>query len=306
VQLVTELSAALAGRRSAVCDATTPGACPETTLMNTLVETSVGTIGAILGVMAIMAVIEAVIPLRKRERWGRAHLAPNLILTFITFATNIVFNTALVLALFWLEANGLGLLNTMAIEPLWAIVAAVVILDFSFYVAHVAMHKIPGFWRYHAVHHSDPAVDVTTTVRQHPGESVIRYAFLALFAIPLGVGPAGFAVYRIWSALNGLLEHSNIRVPRWLDTPLSLVTTFPNMHKVHHSRDQRLTDTNYGNIFSLWDRIFFTFTPSKYGTNVDYGLDGLDDKTDQTTWGLLATPYRLRARRDATDEGATT
>lgn len=275
--------------------------------MNTLLETSLGTIGAVLGVMAVMAVIEAIIPLRKRERWNRAHLAPNLILTFISFATNIVFNTALVLALFWLEANGLGLLNTIAIDPLWAIAAAIVILDFSFYAAHVAMHKIPGFWRYHAVHHSDPAVDVTTTIRQHPGESVIRYAFLALFAIPLGVGPAGFAVYRVWSALNGLVEHSNIRVPRWLDVLLSLVTTFPNMHKVHHSRDQRFTDTNYGNILSLWDRIFFTFTPSNYGTNVDYGLDGLDDRADQTTWGLLATPHRLRAKRSATaDEGAAT
>ena len=189
--------------------------------MNSQLTASLGTIGAILGVMVIMAIVETIIPLSRRASWNRTHLAPNLILTFITFATNLVFNTGLVIALVWLQANSLGLLNNVTMEPLWAIVAAIVVLDFSFYVAHVAMHKMPGFWRYHAVHHSDPAVDVTTTIRQHPGESVIRFAFLALFAIPLGIGPAGFAVYRVWSAVNGLVEHSNIRVPRWVDTLLA-------------------------------------------------------------------------------------
>src|SRR6185295_12935560 len=107
-------------------------------------------------------------------------------------------------------------------------------------------------WRFHAVHHSDPAVDVTTTIRQHPGESVIRYAFMAGCAFVLGVGPAPFAAYRAWSAVHGLLEHANVRVPRGLDSLLSLVVSTPNMHKVHHSRTTSETDSNYGNIFSLF------------------------------------------------------
>ena len=144
-------------------------------------------------------------------------------------------------------------------------ITVVLVLDLSFYVAHVAMHKVPSFWRFHSVHHADPAVDVTTTIRQHPGEGVIRYAFMAAFAIPLGASPGAFAVYRVWSALNGLLEHANICVPPWLDSVLSLVTTWPNMHKVHHSREVQDTDTNYGNIVSLWDRLFFTFTPARHG-----------------------------------------
>jgi sterol desaturase/sphingolipid hydroxylase (fatty acid hydroxylase superfamily) len=154
------------------------------------------------------------------------------------------------------------------------------------------MHKLPALWRYHSVHHSDPAVDVTTTVRQHPGESLIRYAFLGAFAIALGPGPAAFGIYRAWSALNGLFEHANVRMPLWLDWLLSLVTTWPHMHKIHHSRRPEQTDTNYGNIFSLWDRLFATFTPSRQGTDVHYGLDGLDDPAIQTTAGLLALPFR--------------
>ncbi len=170
----------------------------------------------------------------------------------------------------------------------------VLVLDFSFYVAHVSMHKVAAFWRYHRVHHSDPAVDVTTTIRQHPGESLIRYAFMAVFACVLGASPGAFAVYRAWSALNGLLEHANFRAPLWLDRALSLVTTWPYMHKIHHSRAADQTDTNYGNIFSWFDRLFGTFTPSERGVNIAYGLSGFDDPQTQTTAGLLALPFRDR------------
>jgi hypothetical protein len=180
----------------------------------------------------------------------------------------------------------------LSLPPLATTLAVVLGLDFSFYVAHVSMHGLHGFWRFHRVHHSDPAVDVTTTIRQHPGEGVIRYAFLGTFAFALGASPGAFAVYRALSALNGLLEHANVRVPLWLDGMLSLVTTWPNMHKVHHSRAASETNTNYGNIFSLFDRLFSTFTPPSHGVNVSFGLDGFDDLASQTTAGLLAMPFR--------------
>ena len=255
----------------------------------TLLPSGIGTLGVILAAMAAVALLETAIPLQARGRWNRAHLGPNLALTFMTFATNVLFNGALVMAL---HSNRFGLLHWFALRPPVTVVIVVVVLDFSFYVAHVAMHRIPSFWRFHRVHHSDPAVDVTTTIRQHPGEGVIRYAFMAAFASALGASPGTFGVYRMWSALNGLLEHANIRVPGWLDRGLSLVTTWPNMHKVHHSRSASETDTNYGNIFSLFDRVFRTFTPARQGANVRYGLDGFDDPVTQTTAGLLAVPFR--------------
>jgi hypothetical protein len=118
------------------------------------------------------------------------------------------------------------------------------------------------------------------------------YAFAAAFALALGAGPGAFAVYRLAVALSGLAEHANVRLPPRLDTALSLVFTWPNLHKVHHSRDPRLTDTNYGNIVSWWDRVFGTFTPATQGANVACGLDGFDDAATQTTAGLLAVPFR--------------
>ncbi len=250
------------------------------------------TSAALLIAMALVALIETVLPLRARGRWGRTHLGPNFALTFLTFATNIFFNAALVLTLVWLAANGFGLLNAFELPALLSAAVVLVVLDFSFYIAHVAMHRIQIFWRFHRVHHSDPFVDVTTTIRQHPGEGVIRYVFLAAFAFALGASPAAFALYRASSALNGLLEHANFQVPAWLDRALSLITTWPSVHKIHHSRAPQQTDTNYGNLFSFFDRMFGTFTPTEAGAIVPYGLDGFDDPATQTTAGLLAVPFR--------------
>ncbi len=249
------------------------------------------TIGVIVAAMLVVSLIETAIPLHARDARNRNHLGPNLALTFITFATNAVMNVALVMIIVWLQASRFGLLPLLALPPLVAAAVAIVTLDFSFYVAHVAMHESPAFWRFHRVHHCDPVVDVTTTIRQHPGESLIRYAFMGAFAVALGPSPAAFAVYRVWSALNGLLEHANMRAPLWLDRVLALVTTWPYMHKLHHSRRPEQTDTNYGNIFSWFDRLFSTYTPSSRGVHVVYGLDGFDDPAMQTTAGLLAIPF---------------
>jgi sterol desaturase/sphingolipid hydroxylase (fatty acid hydroxylase superfamily) len=254
--------------------------------------TPAGTIALILTAMAVIALVESALPFRALGRARRTHLVPNLVLTGITFATNAAFGAGLVALLAWQEARGVGLLHFLAL-PAWAEAGVVlVVLDFAFYVAHVAMHKLPGFWRFHRVHHSDPAVDVTTTIRQHPGESVIRYAFASAFACALGASPAAFALYRAAVALVGLLEHANLACPAWLERTLALVTSWPHVHKIHHARDAALTDTNYGNLFIVWDRAFGTFTPSRHAAGVAYGLADCDAPETQTTAGLLVLPFR--------------
>jgi sterol desaturase/sphingolipid hydroxylase (fatty acid hydroxylase superfamily) len=250
------------------------------------------TIGSLVAGMALLAGVETWLPLHARGHWSRAHLGPNLALTLISFATNLFLNGAVMAIVIWLESRGLGALRWLSLPPLPAALLAVTALDFSFYAAHVSWHKWPALWRFHVVHHCDPAVDVTTAIRQHPVEGVLRHAALALMAIAIGPSPAAFAAYRAASALNALLEHSNIGAPRWLDRMLSLVTTWPHLHKVHHSRLPEQTDTNYGNLFSCWDRLFGTFTPSHQGRKIRYGLDGYDRPELQTTAALLALPFR--------------
>jgi len=254
-------------------------------------------IAIILTVLAVLAAIEAVLPLQRRNRLNRAHLVPNLALTLLTFATNLVFTSALVFALDWQASNGVGLLHLVTVPPLVELVTVVLALDLAFYVVHVAMHRRPSLWRFHRVHHADAAVDVTTTIRQHPGETVIRYVAIAAFALPLGASAGSFAVYQLLAAVSGLLEHANLRLPRRVNQLLALLFTWPDMHKVHHARDPRLTDTNYSNLVSWWDRLFGTFTPVRHGRAVVYGLDGTDDAPVQTFSGLLGLPFRDLADR---------
>src|SRR5689334_6768476 len=159
----------------------------------TLLVSNASTIVVILAAMAVVALIETVVPLHARRGWYEAHAGPNLALTFVTFAISLVFNIALVATLGVLQTIQFGLLHLVSLPSLVTAAVAVVLLDFSFYVAHRAMHRSAPFWRFHLVHHCDPAVDVTTTIRQHPGETVIRYAFMSAFAVVVGPTPAAFA-----------------------------------------------------------------------------------------------------------------
>jgi sterol desaturase/sphingolipid hydroxylase (fatty acid hydroxylase superfamily) len=259
-------------------------------------ESPVARIGAILLAMTVLAVIEAATPL-PRSRSNSAHLGPNLALTLLTLGANLVFTGALVLALAWQNAHGIGLLNVLGVPTLVRLVTVVIVLDLAYYVLHIAMHTRPVLWRFHRVHHSDPAVDVTTTIRQHPGETAIRFVAIVAVAVPLGASPGDFAIYQLLVALTGLLEHANVRLPPGVTRALALAVTFTDMHKVHHSRDARFTNSNYGNVVSLWDRVFGTFTPAQNGRQVAYGLDGLDDPALQTTAGLLRMPFQERPPR---------
>ena len=127
----------------------------------------------------------------------------------------------------------------------------------------------PALWRFHRVHHSDPFVDVTTSFRTHPVEIAWRHLWLFVTVWILGVPAAAVVVFRVLSAVNGIFEHANIRVRPAVDTALSWVWVTPQMHKVHHSRDQAETDTNYGNLLALPDRLFGTFVPTKRALSRD-------------------------------------
>ena len=120
-------------------------------------------------------------------------------------------------------------------------------------------------------------------------------------SIPLGASPAEFALYRVLAlaALSGLLEHSNFRLPQRLEAALSWVVSWPAVHKIHRSRDTGLTNTHYGNLLSLWDRLFSSFTPAREARNIAYGLADFDEPEAQTTAALLRRPLSHAALESA-------
>lgn len=249
----------------------------------------------VLGALALASVVETVVPLRRQSRRSSGRLATNLWLLGITLTLAMGLNFLLALGAEYVRQSGGGLLQLLGAGTAVSFVVALLALDGATYLVHRLMHQIPLLWRVHLVHHIDASVDATTAFRQHPIEGVLRFSFLAATAWGLGAPPAAVALYRLLGALNSVLEHSNIRVPRVLDRALVWLWVTPDMHKVHHSRDQAETDSNYANLFSFFDRLFRTFTPSSRGPFVHYGIRGFDAPASQSIAAVLLLPFRSAA-----------
>src|SRR5262245_13488383 len=193
-------------------------------------------IATILGLMAAIAAVEAAVPLFSGSTERRGRGAANLGLTALTFLINWSFmSAAAILTL----AQGPGWLSRIGLPAPVELIVSIAVLDLFFgYLAHRALHFVPVLWRVHAVHHSDPFVDVTTTYRTHPIETIWRALFMMVPVWLLSIQPAALLLYRMLSAINALLEHANLRVWPRLDEMVSFVWVTPNMHKVHHSRER--------------------------------------------------------------------
>ncbi len=246
----------------------------------------------LLGAMAMLTLVETLLPFSQKREWRSRHRVPNLELATVTLALNFAFNAGAVLITGWLTAHGFGLRLGDAVPLLAMMAIGFVVLDAATYACHRSMHRLSPLWRAHRVHHADPIVDVTTSLRQHPIEGVWRFLFVMAPAWVLGVPAEVVALYRLVSVLIGLTEHMDTKLWEPLDTALSWVFCTPNMHKLHHSRIAIETNTNYGNIFSLFDRVFGTFTPPSPVRDVDYGLAGYDDVDTQQFIALLRLPFR--------------
>jgi sterol desaturase/sphingolipid hydroxylase (fatty acid hydroxylase superfamily) len=242
--------------------------------------------------LALATVVETVVPLRQQSRLIHGRLATNLALLGITLGLGMLLNFALVIGAAYVQANGLGLLQVAGAGTVVSFFLTVLALDGATYLVHRLLHQIPILWRVHLVHHIDASVDATTAFRQHPVEGLIRFSFIAAPAWILGAPPAAVALYRLLGSLNSVVEHANIRVPRWLDRLMVLIWVTPHMHKVHHSRERTQTDSNYANLFSFFDRIFGSYTPSSRGTSVAYGIDGYDAPEHQSLAAVLWLPFR--------------
>jgi sterol desaturase/sphingolipid hydroxylase (fatty acid hydroxylase superfamily) len=241
---------------------------------------------------ALLWSLESFVPLYHYDKRRLFRAGPNIGLAIVLVITNLAlaFSTTGVARL--VESREVGLSNLMG-APVWLrALLAILALDLAAYVAHVLLHKSSYAWQFHRVHHSDKEVNVTTAFRQHPGETMWRILWqviaVAVFAIPLWA----LFLYLTLSALQAQLEHSNIRVNERVDRIAKWLVVTPGMHKIHHSREQIETDSNYSNIFSIWDRLFGTFTSSVNFNRLRYGLDGFDGRKIQTLMGLLRLPFR--------------
>jgi sterol desaturase/sphingolipid hydroxylase (fatty acid hydroxylase superfamily) len=194
------------------------------------------------------------------------------------------------LAATWSAEHHYGLLRWVAL-PGWAEVpAAVILFDCWMYLWHRANHRLPFLWRFHRTHHSDPRMDVTTAHRFHFGEILFSSLLRVPVIVLLGMGLKELVIYEALMFTVVQLHHANIGLGAKLDKWLRWVIVTPAMHKVHHSRIQHETDSNYSSFLSIWDRIFGTLVLREAPETIQFGLADFDAPERHTVPGMLKTP----------------
>lgn len=196
----------------------------------------------------------------------------------------------------WSDQGGYGLLHRVGM-PLWLHAGlAVLLLDIWTYWWHRANHRLAFLWRFHRLHHSDPSMDVSTARRFHPGEiaisSILRVPLIALFGIYLWE----LVLYELLAALVIDFHHANVGLRPGIDRFMRLALVTPAMHKVHHSRLKKESDSNYTSLLSLWDRVFRSFRLRSDPAEIRIGLDDWSDAPNQTLPGMLTTPLNAREK----------
>ena len=242
--------------------------------------------------------LEGAVPLFRFDYRKWRHALPNFFFTLTTIIINFGLAFILLFMADWVVANDFGIINWYPDMPLWAyVILGVLLLDFiGAYLAHYVEHRVKPLWMIHLVHHTDHEVDTTTANRHHPFESVIRFTFTTLGVLLIGTPIGIVMLYQSMSLVFTQFNHANIRLPRKLDKALSWVIVSPDMHKVHHHYVLPYTDANYGNIFSIWDRLFGTYMELDR-EHIVYGVDTFPDRKENgSIWGLLKQPFHKYRR----------
>ena len=231
---------------------------------------------------------------------GRRWFSNISIVIIDSLVVRLLFPTALVGVALWSESMGFGLFNIFNIPPLLAGFFCILVLDFAVWFSHLLSHKVPLFWRFHRMHHSDRDIDVTTAIRFHPIEIILSMFYKACFVVLLGAPAASVILFEI--ILNGvaMFNHSNIKLPLRLDSVVRLLVVTPDMHRVHHSAVPEETDSNYGFNFPFWDRLFGTYIPQPRAGHSDMtiGLNEFQDERPLRLGWLLSVPFLGSSSRD--------
>lgn len=238
--------------------------------------------------------IENTFPLFKLKYHKWKHAGINFFLTFTTVLINFCLAFILLKSSDWVTTNHFGILEWLPKIPLvpYMIIGLLLLDLIGAYLPHFIQHKTKFLWRFHIIHHSDTWIDTTTANRHHPGESVIRFIFTTMGVIIVGSPMWLVFLYQTLSLIATQFNHANLALPKNVDHFLSYIIVSPNMHKTHHHYKMPYTDSNYGNIFSVWDRLFGTFMTLSTD-KVIYGIDThMKPEEHNSLKNLLKIPFQ--------------
>ena len=253
----------------------------------------------LIGGIVFFWILEGVIPLYSFNYKKTSHALTNLFFTICTAIIGFGLAFLLLKSTDFVSQNKIGLIHFYNIPLFIQVLMSLLILDFGAYLVHFIEHKVPWMWKFHLVHHSDMNVDVTTGLRHHPGEIIFRIIFTILCIYISGASIGMVMLYQSLSVLFAHITHANINIPKKVDNFISLIFVTPHMHKIHHHYKQPFTDTNYGNIFSLWDRLFSTHTNVADQKSIVYGVDTyMNKEKTKSLKSLLLIPFKRNLDKD--------
>jgi sterol desaturase/sphingolipid hydroxylase (fatty acid hydroxylase superfamily) len=247
-------------------------------------------------VLAALFALEGLIPFYDQAEGRWSHAARNLGFALMAGLVGALMAPLILTSIALAQTRGWGLLNAIEMPAAVALVAGILLFDLWMYVWHRANHEMPLLWRFHRVHHTDPRMDSTTAFRFHPGEIALSTLLNAVVILALGLGLATLILYKSLMVVVILLHHSNIRLPEAWDRRLRLLVVPPSMHRVHHSEIARETNSNYGTIFSFWDRLFGSFRLRDDLARIRFGIGDFEGPQWQTPLQLLILPLRGKSR----------
>ncbi len=225
------------------------------------------------------------------KKWKHAFI--NFPFSITNLPGQLILGFAFVATIHWTGDHKFGLIYLLpkGLNSFAMFLISFVLLDFGEYIYHIIMHKIRSLWKFHIVHHSDDVVDVSTTFREHPGENVIRLLFTLTWVFLTGTLFWMLVLRQIIQAFTTLFAHMNYSLPHRVDKILGLLFITPNLHQVHHHYQQPYTDCNYGDVLSIWDRMFGTFKTLDRSAIV-FGIDTFQGQDKLKSFaGLAGLPF---------------
>ena len=255
----------------------------------------------ILALLTTVAAAEFVRPLRTRSnatprRWGG-----NLSLCILSNCVLMLPTMTAFAAAFVSQLEQRGVLGSLGLPSPMRVVIAVIVLDALAYAQHRLLHRVDVLWRFHAVHHSDPDLDVTTTFRHHPVEAIFNGALIGGVVLAIGFSPAEIAIYTWVSFVVELVAHANLALPSRIGAILGRLIVTPEFHHLHHSRTNAEANANFGQAFSIWDTLLGTArarSPEDL-RRLEFGLDKFRGQKFHLPHYLLVQPLLLRTNEPA-------
>ena len=247
----------------------------------------------VVGIFALLLVLERFFPLRKRTCVLIGRVLVNLSISAVAFfVAAILVRPAAQATLHWATAKTFGVIHLLPLPPLFAFALSFLLMDLGFYYWHIVNHRIPFLWRFHNVHHIDPDLDVSTGFRFHFGEVTMSIAFRVVQVSFIGLSGWAFAAYELVFQANTLFHHSNLRLPIRFERLLNKVLVTPRMHGIHHSQVRRENNSNFGVVFPWWDRLHRTLGLNIPQAEIAIGIAGYSQPQDNELRNTLLMPFR--------------